>query len=91
MRKHFENLILRTSELIGTGGEAEEEIQEVGRNLGFATKIRSEGEEVEEQLVRRSMELRRLAKDISSGLQSELQTQNARIAETGRAKEPKEK
>lgn len=37
------------------------------------------------------MEPRRLAKDISSGLQSELQTRNARIAETGRAKEPKEK
>lgn len=43
MCKHFENLILRTSELIGTGGEAEEEIQEAGRNLGFATKIRSRG------------------------------------------------
>jgi len=35
--------ILRTSELIGTGGEAEEGIQEAGRNLGFGTKIRSGG------------------------------------------------
>mgnify|MGYP000026359365 FL=1 len=37
------------------------------------------------------MELRRLTKDTSSGLQSELQTWNARIAKAGRAKEPKEK